>query len=245
MEKIAGWQWYELNETGSTNDEAKKICSAIHAPCIVTARCQTAGRGRRGRNWISEEGNLFMSFSFPIQVSKLGHYVMMSGLAVYAVIRQFCPHADVKIKWPNDVLVAGAKISGILFERAEDEFWVMGIGINIVSHPSVSNAGYLTAGLNTLGANTDRMKVFKAFVMEWERLINLYNNGGLPQIRQTWLDNAYNLGKKIIVKQEKENMEGIFAGVDEMGSLLLQTPNGLRKVIAGDVFNKEEKNEKD
>ncbi len=243
MEKIGDWFWFDATETFSTNDEADKLCGQLKSKCVVTAKRQTAGRGRYGRSWISEEGNLFMSFAFPAPLANIGQIAVLGGLAVLKTVRFFCPDIRLQIKWPNDVLAEGGKISGILFERATNGFWIMGIGINIVSHPEISATGYLTASLNAFGAKTERLTVLRKFVSVWDNMFETYCQEGFSVYRQQWLDNAYNLGKTITIKQWDKKICGIFAGINDDGSLILETTEGRLNVLTGDVFAATDKEE--
>lgn len=236
MEKIGMWTWLDLTETDSTNSAADKLCAEINRSCIVTAKRQTAGRGRRGRSWISEEGNLFMSFAFPAALENIGQIAILSGLAVLKTVQVFCPDVSLLVKWPNDVLANGAKISGILFERAQNGFWIMGIGINVVSHPETAAAGYQTAGLNALGAATDRLEVLHKFVAIWDEMTFFWQKNGFNTFKRQWLDNAYNLGKTIIVKQGDKEICGILSGLNDDGTLQLEKAGIMHKILAGDVF---------
>ena len=236
MKNIGSWQWLDLEETQSTNDAVVKLYLECQQACLVTAKRQTAGRGRRGRSWISQEGNLFMSFAFPSPLEDIGRIAVLSGLAVLKTVRYFCPNASLKVKWPNDVLAGGGKISGILFERAVNGFWIMGIGINVRSNPLKSAAGYQTMSLNALGATVDRLEVLRQFVARWDELMYSYQKNGFESLRRQWLDNAYNLGKTIIIRQENNEKQGIFAGLDENGALLLRTEKDVEKILAGDVM---------
>jgi len=240
MEKIGSWIWLDVPQTGSTNDEVAKLCAKLNTPCIVTAGQQTAGRGRRGHSWISLEGNLFMSFAFEATALQAGHLAVLSGVAVAQTVRCFCPEANIAVKWPNDVLVDGAKISGILFEKAPNGFWIMGIGINVVSSPTIDQAGYATAGLNALGASTDRLSVLRCFVANFDALNALYQQEGFESIRKLWLDIAWKRGKKITIKQENEEYEGILEDLNANGSLVLRTQNGVKKILAGEICLKED-----
>ena len=109
MAEFANWQWVDLEETSSTNDEVKKLCAA--APSgkrfMVTARRQNAGRGRRGRGWVSLEGNLFVSFGLEVAPQLLGQMTFVVGLSLLEAVRELAPQVDVCLKWPNDVLVGG------------------------------------------------------------------------------------------------------------------------------------------
>jgi BirA family biotin operon repressor/biotin-[acetyl-CoA-carboxylase] ligase len=235
MQRIGRFTLYDLPQTESTNDEAKRLLSRKPENLVATALEQTNGRGRRGRSWVSETGNLFCSMTLQIDLKDLGQIVILSGLAVAETILGFAPLADVRVKWPNDVLVNGCKISGILFENAEDSWWITGVGINIVSSPE-KNMMYPTVSLKALGVRTDRLEVLKAFVEHFESLYKRWQNEGFETIRKSWLDKAYKHSKKITVKQEDQCIDGIFETIDENGSLILRLPTGVQKIIVGDVF---------
>ncbi len=236
IRNIGSWLWLDLEETQSTNDAVDRWCQECGQPCVVTAKRQTAGRGRRGRSWISQEGNLFMSFAFPASLECIGQIAVLSGLIVLRTVRSFCSEAGLKVKWPNDVLADGGKISGILFERAANGFWIMGIGINVVSNPLKSAAGYQTMSINALGVCADRLEVFNRFVAKWDDAFKIYQANGFDTIKKQWLDNAYNLGKTIVVRQGNAEICGIFAGLDDDGALLLDTDGKVKKILAGDVM---------
>ena len=245
MNKINGIIWQDKETCESTNTEVYKLCNELKVPCVVTSKVQTKGRGRRGHSWVSESGNLFMSMTFEAELHDLSRLVIISGIAVMQTMQFFCPQADIKLKWPNDVLVGGAKISGILFERGPADFWIMGVGINIVSHPDLGASGYATAGLNALGANTDRIAVLKKLIANWNALLYIYRQEGFAKLKQMWLNNAYNLNKPIVIKQENNDKSGIFAGIDDNGCLLLNNGHKTEVIIAGDMFAapKEEKDD--
>lgn len=226
---------FEIEETTSTNDEAAKILSKVQEPVAIVARRQTAGRGRRGRQWISQEGNLFCSLTFKADLQDLGCLVILSGLAVLKTINKFCPQAHAEVKWPNDVMIDGAKISGILFENAGDGFWIMGVGINIVSAPE-KGIMYPTCSLRQIGGQVSAKEVLHEFLLQFEQIYELWRHEGFTNLKKTWLDKAYKRGKKILIKQDNREIEGIFQTIDDQGSLILLTTNGSIKIIVGDVY---------
>ena len=240
MEKINSWQIKRLETTSSTNDEAKKLVSEIRQNCVVVALEQTSGRGRRGRSWISQKGNLFVSFAFKVNLAELGKMVVLSAVTVFNAVKSFAKDDDVKIKWPNDVLVNGKKISGILFEKAEEDFWIMGIGINIISNPENVDGKYGTISLKSLGSNAGLEDVFNKLVLEFDEQLEQFQQFGFDKIKQTWLDNAFNLGNPITIVQENKNKDGVFCGIGDNGELLLKTTNGTEKIIVGDLLIKED-----
>ena len=236
MKQINNWIWQDYDSIKSTNDEVKSLVHRLKRNCIVSAIIQTEGRGRRGKSWISQQGNLFASFAFKAKTEDLNKLVILSAVAVYETVKYFVKNANIKIKWPNDVLVNGAKISGILFEKADDDFWVMGVGINVLKSPSDNLTEYQTICLNQLGIKTNREEVLKIFVKVFDELIAKFYRFGFENIKQTWLDNAYNLGNCVKIKQEKNIFQGVFVNIDNNGALLLNTGNEIKTILAGDLF---------
>ena len=236
MKKIRNWFWQDFDKITSTNDVAKLLIDEVKQNCIVSAVLQTNGRGRRGKNWISQKGNLFVSIAFKAKQADLSKLVILSAVAVYKTIKHFACNCAIKIKWPNDILVNNAKISGILFEKANDDFWVMGLGLNVVKSPQDDLTDYKTISLNQLGANTHREEVLRLFVEVFDELLEEYYNLGFDNIKQTWLDNAYNLGNCVTIKQEKNVLQGVFIAIDDNGALLLKTDGKIKTILAGDLF---------
>ena len=236
MQKIENWLYEDLQETMSTNDSVLQFLEKNQAPCIVSAERQTKGRGRLGRTWEGKSGNLFVSFAYPVQNMNIGHYVILSGLSVLETIKIFVCNAQVQVKWPNDVLVEGKKISGILFEKGPADYWVMGIGINVTHTPEVKNPVYPITSLADCNVYTNRTKVLNILVKQFDFLKKQYETFGFDVLKAAWLDNAYNRGKNILVKQNGKEIRGIFSTIDDDGSLILETSNGVVKVLAGDIF---------
>ena len=240
MENIGSWTIKYFEQTSSTNDEAKKLVSQIKQKCIVIASKQNSGRGRRGRIWISQEGNLFVSFAFEAKLSEIGKLVILSAVTVFNVIKKFALSQNVKIKWPNDILVDGKKISGILFEKADGNFWIMGIGINVVSSPQNIDGKYETISLKGLGIDVNVQEVFENLVLAFDEQMVVYQQFGFDKIKQMWVDNAFNLGNSVTIRQEKEDKEGIFCGIGDNGELLLKINEETEKIIVGDLLLKED-----
>lgn len=236
IQKTNNWFFTDLEQTTSTNDAIAEFLSRVQAPCILSAKTQTNGRGRLGRTWQAGNGNLYVSFAYPILPSHISHFALLSGLAVAQTLKSFAPNMTFQIKWPNDVLVQNQKIAGILFEKAFDNYWIMGIGINITETPALTNAPYQAASLKDLDIKAERLDVLKKLVMEFDTLQDLYESQGFTKIKNWWLDNAYNRGKKIAIKQNNKTFSGIFQTIDDAGCLLLETDSGIQKFLAGDVF---------
>lgn len=236
MEKIENWFYEDLRETTSTNDSVLCFLEKVQSPCLVSAIRQTKGRGRLGRTWEGKEGNLFVSFAYPVQNMVIGHYALLSGLSVLETIKTFNLDAKVQLKWPNDIMVEGKKISGILFEKGPADYWVMGIGINITHTPEVKNPMYPIACLADFNVQTNRTKVLHILVKQFDFLKKQYETYGFDMLKGLWLDNAYNRGKNISVKQNGKEIQGVFNDLDADGSLILETSKGAVKVLVGDIF---------
>lgn len=242
MKKIRDWLWQDRRETDSTNDEAAKLCAAARGEkFIVSAASQTGGRGRRGRAWDSLTGNLFVSFAFPAALKDASRLIFIVSLGLLETVRRLKPGIDVCLKWPNDVLVNGGKVSGILMEKAAGDYMVVGIGVNVAAAPRREDILYPVASLREAGLVIDRLDFLKEYVGVFDDLLAEWKEKGFAPLRERWLANAKNLGKEINVHMEHEDKKGIFNGVDENGALLLETPSGIEKIYAGDIFYLKEK----
>lgn len=237
MSEIEGWKWVEFAETGSTNDEAALLTKGANGNrYVVTAKTQMSGRGRRGRPWVGLEGNLFMSQAVETELNDLSGIIFVVSLSLLEAVRTISPQADIKLKWPNDVLINGHKISGILLEKGEGDYLIIGIGVNIVAAPQIERIVYPAASLKEMGINTDRLTVLREYLKCFNANWQLWKQLGFEEIKQRWLADVKGLGCEITVHTEKNDKSGIFAGIDDNGALLLKTEDKVEKIYAGDVF---------
>ena len=238
MEDLYGWHWQDVAELGSTNDCAVKLSEQPPSPrFVITAARQTAGRGRRGRSWQSLEGNLFMSLGMEMEQRRWSELVFVISLALLETVHLFKPGIDVSLKWPNDVLVAGGKISGILLEKGAGMYIIIGIGVNIASAPAVSESLlYHSASLAEAGIKTDRITFLKAFLQQFNRGLERWNRQGFAVVKKLWLRFEKGIGGEIRVNLPRESLSGIFKGLGDDGCLLLETAGEIKKIAAGDVF---------
>ena len=243
MKMIDEWLWLSFDELSSTNDKALELC--LEPPAekfVVTAARQTYGRGRRGRSWISLEGNLFMTQAIPLDISFIGDIVFMVSLSVLDTIKFISPNLDVQLKWPNDVLVEGCKISGILLEKAANGYIIAGTGINIKSSPSPDcHTIYKTSSLKDFNIKIDSIEFLKIYLKKFDDNFNLWQKRGFSAIKDIWLQHAKGLDEEITVNLENESKVGIFKGIDDKGALLLEQEGKIIKIYAGDIFYTEEK----
>lgn len=238
MEDLYGWHWQDFAELGSTNDCAVKLSEQPPSPhFVITAARQTAGRGRRGRSWQSLEGNLFMSLGMEMEQRRWSELVFVISLALLESVHLFKPGIDVSLKWPNDVLVAGGKISGILLEKGAGMYIIIGIGVNIASAPAVSGSLlYHSVSLAEEGIITDRITFLKAFLRQFNCGLERWNRQGFAVVKKLWLRFAKGIGGEIRVNLPRESLSGIFKGLGDDGCLLLETAGEIKKIAAGDVF---------
>ena len=239
-----GFSVVEHDSLPSTNDEAARMAQGgAAAGTVVWAHRQTAGRGRRGRTWESPTGNLFCSVLLRPKVSPAvaAELSLVAAVGVADTVAEILGgDAAVEQKWPNDVLVDGAKIAGILLESSgatgsRVDWVVIGMGLNVQSSPdepeppstSLRQQGASVAVGDVLGL---LLRCLHAQYARWE-------TAGVAPIRAAWLDRARGVGQPITVRLPDKTMQGRFADLDETGALILEMPDGQRRrVTAGDVF---------
>ena len=241
------YRYIELASTDSTNTQCIEYAKDGDPGNLwVTAKIQTAARGSRGRDWQSNEGNLFASLLL-VDPAEGGYASVLSGLTfvaslalLWSIKESTKDDINVKLKWPNDVLVNGKKCAGILLENQNIKgtpALVIGIGVNCVSHPS--NTNYPATNLSRQGIAISAEELFKSLVTHMDGFITQWDRGrNFAEIRQSWLKHAIGLGKPIRVKIPGQADEtGIFETIDETGFLILDQENGTKKRIsAADIF---------
>jgi BirA family biotin operon repressor/biotin-[acetyl-CoA-carboxylase] ligase len=235
-----------LDEVGSTNAEAFALARAGEAgPLWVVARRQSQGRGRSGRPWASPEGNLYASLLLrlacpPAVVHQLS---LVAGVAAVEAIAEVAGEGrlpGLRLKWPNDVLIGEAKCAGILAEsqigeRGVEVTAVVGVGINLVSHPEdVDRAG---TDLAAHGVYLTPRRILDALAEGMDRWLALWDGGrGFARVRAAWLGHGSKMGESLSVNAGNERIAGTFAGLDADGALLVRDGQGTeRRVTFGDV----------
>jgi BirA family biotin operon repressor/biotin-[acetyl-CoA-carboxylase] ligase len=227
----------ELEEIDSTNDELRRLAEkgAKHFT-IVAAKKQTRGKGRYSRIWDSPKGNLYLSIL--IKNTKLETAYQLSfvaSLAVLDTIQTFLPAHDAKLKWPNDVLVDGKKIAGILLESSSSQvgkmnYLIIGFGINVKESPD-----YAT-NMKDLGFKQAFGSLKQHLIEKFEQLYTIWLEEGFGRIGELWLRNAAYLGEKIRANLPEKEVEGIFRGLTPQGELILETTDGEKLISSGEVF---------
>jgi BirA family biotin operon repressor/biotin-[acetyl-CoA-carboxylase] ligase len=222
---------------GSTNDEARRLAveGAPHGT-VVHADEQTMGRGRLTRAWFSPPGNLYISILLRTgePATRGAELSFLAALAVADTVEALLPRQTrAMLKWPNDVLVSGAKIAGILLEQVEDAT-VMGIGLNVLEAPS--NAAYKATTIVANGGIASVDGARDILLDQLGRHLAVWREHGFAPIRDQWLGRSYPIGAAIRASSAGQPVAGHFAGLDIDGALLLDTPQGRQRIVAGDVL---------
>ncbi|MBQ8466054.1 MAG: biotin--[Alphaproteobacteria bacterium] len=238
MNKIKDWQWEDKEVTESTNDDAVALSSHLkNIKFIISAQEQSKGRGRRGRNWISQKGNLFFSQGLEFETRFLGQLVCISSLSLYQSIEKNLPKSyQVKLKWPNDVLIDNCKVSGTLLEKGEGDYFIIGIGVNIRVAPENKNLLYPVTSLAQKGINIDRLDFLRSYIDNFDNNYQLWQESGFEKLKKKWLSAVKGIGEKVTVQTPTAVLEGVFEGIGDNGELLLKNKQEMQKIFAGDVF---------
>lgn len=224
----------------STMDVARqKARLGVPEGTVVITGEQTGGRGRSNRTWLTPSGNIALSLILYPEVSYLPYLVMIASLAVVHCIKGV---AGIKagIKWPNDILIDGKKVCGILIEneisRGERVRAVIGIGINIaIDQTVIEGSALLATGLEEeAGRAIDKVSLVQSLLTELERLFLLLPDAGA--VFKDWEKNLITLGKIVVVTDKTKTFEGTAEYVDKSGALAVKLDDGsLFTVVAGDV----------
>jgi BirA family biotin operon repressor/biotin-[acetyl-CoA-carboxylase] ligase len=221
----------------STNEEALRLAaSGEKGPLWIVAGAQTSGRGRRGRGWVSARGNLFASLLLtgPLPLEKRAQLSFAAALAAADCAARFAQ--PVTLKWPNDVLLSGRKLGGILLESPDGESLIVGIGLNLASFPPDTNFPSISLAAQA-GEAPSPEQAMDLLATRWDAWFGLWRNQGFSPLRQAWLARASGLGDKIGVKLGESEMRGIFEDLDHDGALLLRrADSSLVPIHAGEVY---------
>ncbi|MEL7114100.1 MAG: biotin--[acetyl-CoA-carboxylase] ligase [Pseudomonadota bacterium] len=232
-----------LVEVDSTNAEAARQSRTLDRPTWISADRQTAARGRRGRAWANPEGNFAATLALPSRdpPDRLALRSFVASLALYEAFVVVTGRADLfALKWPNDVLLNGGKVAGILLETLPQVGLAIGIGVNLATAPAqgevedgalrpVSVFGETGISIAATGFVPYLAQAYAA----WEAR---FVTEGFPPIRDAWLARAARLGEDIRAKTVTEVHHGIFETVDQSGALVLTTAKGRMAIPAAEVY---------
>ena len=236
-----------LTRTDSTNAEAMRLAPGLSGPTWIITHEQFAGRGRRGREWVMPAGN----FAGTLFLRPRGDAVaaaqlsFVAALALYDALGAVAgPAARLAIKWPNDVLLNGGKVAGILLESigsgTEVTAMAVGIGVNLAAAP---DTGAVEPGAvapvsvkGETGFDVPAELFLDILAPAFARWLAQFDTLGFAPIRSAWLARAARLGQPIVARTGRSQTQGVFEGIDERGALILKTPAGRSILPAADVF---------
>lgn len=235
---------HKRDRVASTNDVARTLAGE-GAPGLsaVWAKAQSAGRGRRGREWSSPVGNLYLSLLLRPEcaIAAAAQLSLVAALGLGDALSAFVDTSRVRNKWPNDVQLDGKKVSGLLLESSGGntevvEWVIVGCGVNVAVHPDIPD--YPTTSLNEVAEqNVDVEALLNVFLRCFEVRYDAWRENGAVAIRDCWLERAVGLGQEITVRLPTTEIHGVFEGLDASGALILARSDGAREFItAGEVF---------
>jgi len=229
---------HHVATTASTNDDLAAMARAGAAEGTwLYADTQQGGRGRHGRSWVSPSGNLYASTLVRLRPDDPAPHTlaMVAAVALDELLQAYVPSERLTIKWPNDLLVDGAKISGILLERVDDSV-VVGIGVNLARHPT--DIDRLATSLAALGlASPDPADFIVDLASGFARCLAIWRGEGLAAILRRWQARSHVHGTALSVGSGAHRTDGLYDGVDADGALRLRLADGRVHIVhAGDVF---------
>jgi BirA family biotin operon repressor/biotin-[acetyl-CoA-carboxylase] ligase len=239
--QIIGRNIQYFKETESTNIIAREIAGSVEEGTVVIAESQTGGRGRMGRKWISPEGGIWLSIIIKPKIQPLyaSRITLLAGVSVAKTIRSYGLPA--KIKWPNDVLMNGKKVCGILTEIEAEidliDFCVVGIGIdaNVDTESFPEEFRETSTSLKKeLGSEINRVEFVQRLLEEFESLYLKFQKDGFSPILEEWRNMSATIGEWVKITTQARTIYGEAIGVDSEGALVLETGDGkLEKIVAG------------
>jgi BirA family transcriptional regulator, biotin operon repressor / biotin---[acetyl-CoA-carboxylase] ligase len=205
----------------------------------IAANQQEQGRGRLGRNWASPPGNLSLTLLMPAPcaVARQPQLGFVAGVAVQRAVTQVLPPSvEARLKWPNDLLINGAKVAGLLLEGLGNGHMIaIGMGVNVVAHPP--GTPYPATHLAEHAPDATAQTLFEHIVQALYDELEMFGNGaGFPLTRARWKAAAAHLGQMISVTSDQQRLMGRFVDLDDHGHLVLETDTGTCLIAAGDVF---------
>ena len=245
MPTAAGVPLIKLETVASTNAEAlARARNGTTGPLWITAKAQSAGRGRQGRTWMSPPGNLYASLLLtdPAAPDRAPELSFVAALALHDAVAQCASMiADrLTLKWPNDLLLDDAKLAGILIEAegggAKPLSVVVGSGVNCTSHPQ--DGPYPATDLASCGASLAPDVLLSSLTAKMTQRLAQWGHGAdFAGIRRDWLRHASGIGASIRVRTGRRDMQGVFTGLDLHGRIVVGLPNGTTEIVsAGEVF---------
>ena len=225
-----------LEEIDSTNAEALRRAGTLNRPTWILTRRQTAPRGSRGRPWTTLPGNFAATLALPMADGPAGsHFAFTAGLALHDALSTLTGRPEAfALKWPNDLLMEGGKLAGILLER-DRRVLAIGFGVNLASAPGeVPTGASRPVALAAMASVTPEAlldALAPAFAVR-----DAQRRADFETIRRDWLARAAQLGQRITARTLREARTGVFETIDDLGCLILRTEQGRERIPSADVF---------
>ena len=236
----------QVGEIDSTNLEGRRLAASIEVPTWILAESQTGGRGRGGRNWVSPKGNLHATLVMPLEgpVRDAPLRSMIASVALRDALDGFLGGREgLKVKWPNDVLLDGGKVAGILLETAGQGDGIrilIGIGVNLLSAPGLpersGRAPRPVSILGTTGRSIGPDMFLEGLARSFDRREMQFRASGFEPIRRDWLRWAWRLGREAAFSMERSTVRGIFETVDPDGCAVVLADGKRRRIAAADML---------
>lgn len=242
---------YQYKNLDSTNDEAFKMADVGRiGDCeIIMALEQNKGKGRLNRNWVSKKGNLYFSLVLrpKVDITRVPQISFVAVVALRLALEGLIEGCEICNKWPNDLLINGRKVAGLLLESKNGggncNFVVVGIGVNIASKPNLDDKNdanfradaFAPACLQDFGLKITPEILLEKFLLEFSELYQNWLSFGFVGVRNLWLQKAWKLGGEISVNEGGGKIVGIFKNLDEEGGLEMLVGGVSKKINVGDV----------
>ena len=241
---LLGQQIAYYQEVSSTQDAAKSLAAqGANEGTIVIAETQTAGRGRIGRDWASPPGGIYLSIILrpAINPSEAIRFPIIAGVAAAQAIEQLT-ELKPELKWPNDILIRGLKVGGILIDMSAEtdriNYIIIGIGINVNTESLPHEIKGIVTSLKTeCGKEVSRVQLAQDILVQLESLYQIFEVSGFETIRKRWKALSNTIGAWVSVRGERERLDGRAMDIDVDGALIVQKADGtLERVISGDIL---------
>ena len=231
-------QILRFDELDSTNAYAKRNCSLLADKTVITANRQTAGRGRLDRKWLSQEGGLYFSLLLkPQKIDFLPNLTQLMALCICEILRSL--GAEAQLKWPNDILVNGEKICGILseavFTKKGFEGLILGVGLN-VAQTDLSQAGQPAVSLKMLGMDVQPESLLSNITLQFLEKYPQVIQNGFETVRAAYLQHFPYIGQTATIHNTTRPTTGVVKTISPEGKLVLQTPEGFIEISIGDMM---------
>ncbi|MCL2439622.1 MAG: biotin--[acetyl-CoA-carboxylase] ligase [Alphaproteobacteria bacterium] len=229
---------FKFPSVDSTNSVGAELARGGVALASVRADIQTAGRTTKSDTvWESKPGDLFYTFVFKMPPALEKHFSNLSLIAATAIVstlKSMDPSLDLGIKWPNDILLGGKKLAGILIEKEGDSA-IVGIGINVKNFPDIKITKYPATSLAAAGFDTTPKDIAAILELELIKLVNIWENDGFGQILGLSREYLYRLGETVEIESLGSSYNGIFEGIANNGAIVINVDGTPREFLSGNL----------